>query len=1127
MIEGDLFYSNSLAWPRNELDDVRVQRVLFIGDPGTELLAKANNLGVDCRQTEPERTSNLLRGITLYRKAGIWTLVISTLGDKNRNSTNGDRQQYLDDEDPIIFLLERVENFWIEAKSMGNSAKFNIGDSVQIIAEKCVGKIEKIRIVSGQALYEVLTNRGISRVSESDLEKLTYIPGDSLTLVNQPIASAEDLALTLTATKIRDPLTDVIYSFQTSRTLFRPYQFKPVLKMLMGSSQRMLIADEVGLGKTIEAGLIWSELEFRTRIDTALVVCPASLKRKWQDEMQNRFDRKLLDLDSATLDKWLTQLEQGRSEPLIAVVSLESLRSSPHLERMTKLSPRFDLIIVDEAHYLRNEKSRSFLLGNLLSDWADSLVFLSATPLNLGTNDLFNLLSILDPVQFFDNKIFEDQLEPNKYLNEIAKNITKQDVDTNALLEILNNISSTNLGSTISEKSDFLSLKSILENKKLSYADIARAKRHISELNTLASLFTRTRKADTPENRAIREPIDLNVSWTVEEKQAYALIRNWFMERAKSKGQIPGFMMQMPLRQAASCLPAMYELMKDNYNFTEEEIEEDDWDSVLDEQETVMPIPSEFVPLRDLPRIEKDSKYEVFESAIREAQKNGAARQVLIFSFFRRTIAYLEKRMKGSGFKVEVMHGGKNAKERHEIIKRFRANEFDVLICSEVGAEGLDFQFCNTMVNYDLPWNPMKVEQRIGRLDRFGQISEKIFIYNLRIPGTIEDDIFMRLYDRIRVFEESIGGLEPILRSEFKKASTSLMLTLTENERKDETDRFQIALQKKKEDLDDLSNHQNLISGVDAFLIEGFDEHTPGRGRFLGRDEMIRVVSNYVRKKNGNISKINENHWRIIGSEVIAKEIRSLVANHTFSGISASVSMSPSMLARELDGREPGLTVTFNAEVAANEGLELMSVRHPLLECIKKDLDSSGSLLSRFGAVKLKGIAPGKSFLVGVHLARAHGIRPTLELWTTALDLLTQEYTEGPGDVLLQALAQGDFQECVINEMEYNFIDLVEKIEIIVSDKQILEKKNLEEDNKAIAYERAKAKQLSLQNKIDSAKRTLAKVVEDNRDIRVINMNQARFDRLTKELDETLNLDQSHKSHLTVEAIAYAVVVGN
>ena len=146
MIEGDLFYSNSLAWPIKELDDIRLQRILFIGDPGTDLLAKANNMGVDCMKTEPERTSNLLRGITLYRKAGTWTLVISTLGDKKRNSTNGDRQQYLDDEDPIIFLLERVENFWIEAKSVGNSAKFNIGDSVQIIAEKCVGKIEKIRI---------------------------------------------------------------------------------------------------------------------------------------------------------------------------------------------------------------------------------------------------------------------------------------------------------------------------------------------------------------------------------------------------------------------------------------------------------------------------------------------------------------------------------------------------------------------------------------------------------------------------------------------------------------------------------------------------------------------------------------------------------------------------------------------------------------------------------------------------------------------------------------------------------------------------------------------------------------------------------------------------------------------
>jgi SNF2 family DNA or RNA helicase len=224
------------------------------------------------------------------------------------------------------------------------------------------------------------------------------------------MSDAENIALTLTATKLRDPLTDVIYSFQTSRTLFRPYQFKPVLKMLMGTKQRILIADEVGLGKTIEAGLIWSELDLRMPMENVLVVCPAALKKKWQDEMYRRFDRKLEDLNNERLSTWLDQIELGRSEPLKAIASLEGLRSSIHLERLARLAPRFDLIIVDEAHYLRNSHTQSFALGEIISDIADALVFLSATPLNLGNNDLFNLLNLLDSSQFFDRGVFDDQL---------------------------------------------------------------------------------------------------------------------------------------------------------------------------------------------------------------------------------------------------------------------------------------------------------------------------------------------------------------------------------------------------------------------------------------------------------------------------------------------------------------------------------------------------------------------------------------------------------------------------------------------------------------------------------------------------------------------------------------------
>ena len=137
----------------------------------------------------------------------------------------------------------------------------------------------------------------------------------------------------------------------------------------------------------------------------------------------------------------------------------------------------------------------------------------------------------------------------------------------------------------------------------------------------------------------------------------------------------------------------------------------------------------------------------------------------------------------------------------------FRSGDFDVLLLSQVGAEGLDFEFCNVLVNYDLPWNPMQVEQRIGRLDRFGQTSEKIFILNMHVPGTIESDIFERLYTRIGVFEQSIGELEPILRDELRSVTKALLdPQLTDAERQDEADRIGVALAERAEQLKELES---------------------------------------------------------------------------------------------------------------------------------------------------------------------------------------------------------------------------------------------------------------------------------------------------------------------------------
>ena len=1123
---GDLLFSPNQTWLRTLEFDITPAAILFIGDPDPEMTKFAVDSGVETKHYTPSRTAKMPRGTSIFKKpTGEWVVVICSDGRNDLPAITDGRQDFLDD-DPVFLLTYAFSHHWEQGQIIGGNANFSVGDTVQILPDNTVGKIDKIQIISGEPRYGVLTSRGILNVFESELERLEIMPGDTSTWINNRPANADTIALTITATKLRDPLTDVIYSFQTSRTLFRPYQFRPVLKMLTGVNQRLLIADEVGLGKTIEAGLIWSELEFRSPLDAVLVVCPSALKRKWQSEMKNRFDRELKELTSTVLEEWIESLEKGNPDKLTAVASLEGLRTSKHLERLVELAPRFDLVIVDEAHYLRNAGNRSNELGQHLSDWADAMVFLSATPLNLGTSDLFNLLTLLDDAQFFDKSTFDEQIEPNKHLNNVARKLSELNIKPREILPLLEQIEETAMGDSLTTRSDYERLRELLDQDSLSQKNISDAKRHLGELNSLASVFTRTRKAETPEKRAIRESVSVVVEWTKEEREIYDAIRSFLISRAHRLGQIPGFQLQNPLRQAASCLPAVLELMKgDKYGLKDDDEDYLEFTSDSDENEIDKRSIDELInKLGLLPKITIDSKYRDFEIGLRNAKEQGS-KQALVFSFFTRTILYLEKRLREDGYKVKIMYGKTPSDDRQKIMKQFRNQEFDILLCSEVGSEGLDFEFCNVLVNYDLPWNPMRVEQRIGRLDRFGQKADKIFILNIRIPGTIEDDIFMRLFDRIGVFEDSIGELEPILREELRSI-TSVLLNpnLTPAQRDIEVQRFGVAVEKKRNDLDDLATHKNLVAGIDSFLIEGFDEHTPGRGRFLGKDEIIRVVSRFVIKNSGSMKQLDKEHWRIIGSTSLSASLRQQVrTSNTGSTIGIAT------MARELDGREPGLVVTFDPETAAKENIELISIRNPLLRCVKEDLVANENLWSRFGAISIpatshEALEPGGKYLVGIHLARAQGIRPSLELWTTTFDLIDKKVIEGAGDALLQSLAANTFTNSasIFDPTQLKSANLI--IERYVAERQKLQKGRLAQDNSSIQKERSLARGLSLRNKIEIAESRLATVTRDRRESRVLNMNQSRLNSLLRELDLNETQTNEIKSSLTVEAVAYVYI---
>jgi hypothetical protein len=234
-------------------------------------------------------------------------------------------------------------------------------------------------------------------------------------------------------------------------------------------------------------------------------------------------------------------------------------------------------------------------------------------------------------------------------------------------------------------------------------------------------------------------------------------------------------------------------------------------------------------------------------------------------------------------------------------------------------------------------------------------------------------------------------------------------------------------------------------------------------------------------------------------------------------------------MARELDGREPGLIVTFDPETAAKENIELISVRNPLLRCVKDDLVANENLWSRFGAISIPAsvhdaLMLGGKYLVGIHLARAQGVRPSLELWTTTFDLNAHKVVEGPGDSLLQALAANTFKNSFnsFNVTELKTANMV--IERQVAERQQTQKGRLAQDNTAIQRERSLAKEISLKNKITIAEARLATVLKDNRDLRVVNMNRSRLNSLKRELELTRLPLNDVKSSLTVEAVAYVYI---
>ena len=579
-----------------------------------------------------------------------------------------------------------------------------------------------------------------------------------------------------TTNKIVSSNNSTISSLTASRTLFEDYQFKPLVKFLNSPNRRLLIADEVGLGKTIEAGHIMQELKARGELGNVLLVCPKSLQPKWQIEMVEKFGLTFKIYEK--ISELFHDLDCNDGH-VRAIINYERVRrrrdyDSKHefetetpvnlVDYLVAHSTRFSLVVCDEAHRMRNGTTLTYKGAEIVMSRADAAVFLTATPMMTGTGDYYRLLHLLDPSRFEDYNVFLNLLmETRPFIVAAARVNNKKPLsDIKEWLESYEVKTSYHDESTSSSYSKTEMISQIYSGNPL-YDEIinlldgsdtpatrATLLKRLESISQTNDIFTRTRKREVttsmakPERKAHIVEVIPTAEETLLEKEVLwkYLEDNLSPTKFDPSLDIIALLEELSPGQRMGLMQIRRQLASSVHAYLSTE---DDLEKGVDA----------FVA-------SADSKVDRLVEIIEGSVKTGGQRKVVVFAIFRKTLEYLRIRLRKQGYNSLVVHGGVD--NRSDIIEKFRKDStIHALLASEVAGEGLDLEFCSSIVNFDLPWNPMVVEQRIGRLDRFGQKAPIVHIYNMVVRGSIQEQIYYRLFQRIGQFEWNIGELEQIL----------------------------------------------------------------------------------------------------------------------------------------------------------------------------------------------------------------------------------------------------------------------------------------------------------------------------------------------------------------------------
>ena len=771
-------------------------------------------------------------------------------------------------------------------------------------------KVKKFESKPGYYSLEVILLKDLTyksfRISELQLNQITLDKDEAFILPKK----SEDFFFWIEANILRvayqfDPLLAV----NISQVDPLPHQIEAVYSYALRDPKiRFLIADDAGAGKTIMAGLIIKELQYRNLANNILIVTPGHLKYQWQREMKTKFGTPFTLVDRGLMESyWGQNIWENHK---CCVASMDFLKRDDIAEKLK--SSAWDLVVVDEAHKMsaygysmRNgtkiDKTRRYRLGEILSDISTHMLFLTATP-HRGDDENFRLfLNLLRPGFFSRTELLQESIQKGEnplFIRRLKEDM--KDFKGNQLFPP-RHVNTVSFPLTPDE----VNLYNAVTNYVREYFDRAKENRSI----TFAMMILQRRLTSSThailrslERRKERLEEILELPEKINQDADYEAVKNLTEDDLDDMEEEERWKIEEKI---------MHLTLAKNLGEVRVEIEKVNELIILAEAVKKKEIESKLVKLRD------------------DVLSNIGDKKLLIFTEFKDTVDFLIEKLKYWGYKVNTIHGGMNMDSRIEAEYKFK-HETQIMVATEAAGEGINLQFCSLMVNYDIPWNPNRLEQRMGRIHRYGQDKE-VFIYNMVSKDTREGQILERLFEKLNSMRVALGSdrVFDVIGEVIPGSSLEEIL------------RDAITGQRRMEEIYEMVDHINpaaIKKTMDQiFLTSLATKHIDysGVSQMIKEADENRLMPEYIEdyflrafERFGGIYKKEGNTYKIMK---VPFDLRKMNDNYDFKSRFGRVESSY-------------VNITFNKEEAkAHAAYEYVAPGHPLLESVNQQaIDTIG-----------------------------------------------------------------------------------------------------------------------------------------------------------------------------------------